>query len=181
MTVAVTVAAEAATEATEQEDDEDDDEDGSKRHDSFSLRRATQNMGPLRSETSNPLRRAWLMAIVAKKAGGRKVQLAGFGIVRRRCNWLHLRPFAKPPPLIQGDAQRAARSRACFFVRVGEALDKRASAHKALIRMSRTWSAGKPPIRAHPISPSRCVEKLRDSSAYQLQRRGIGGGGRGTS
>ena len=37
-----------------------------------------------------------------------------------------------------------------------------------------TWSAGKLPIREHPISPDRCVEKLRDSSADQLQRRGIG-------
>jgi hypothetical protein len=84
------------------------------------------------------------------------VQLACFGIVRRRRNRLYLRSLAKPPPLIQRDAQRAARSRACLFVRGEAALNKRASAYKALIRMSSvvlTWIAGKPPMRAHPIPP----------------------------
>jgi hypothetical protein len=38
--------------------------------------------------------------------------------------------------LLARDAQRAARSRACLFVRGGNSMRKRASAHKALIRMS---------------------------------------------
>jgi hypothetical protein len=84
---------------------------------------------------------------------------------------LYLRSLAKPPPLIQRDAQRAARSCACLFVRTGDALHKRASAYKALIRMSSvvlTWIAGKPPMTAHPIPPGRCGESLRDSNGDQL-------------
>src|SRR6476620_10261282 len=91
-----------------------------------------------------------------------------------------MRPSAKPPPLIDREAQRAARSRACLFVRAGDALHKRASAYKALIRMSSvvlTWSTGKPPIREHPISPGTMRAYLRDSSGDQLHRRGIGPGG----
>jgi hypothetical protein len=36
------------------------------------------------------------------------------------------------------------------------------------------WSAGKPAIREHPISSGTMRAYLRDSSADQLHRRGIG-------
>jgi hypothetical protein len=89
--------------------------------------------------------------------GARTIQLACFGIVRRRCNCLHVRSLSKPPPLIELEAQRAARSRACLFVCADDALQKRASAYKALIRMVSvvlTCIAGKPPMREHPIPPA---------------------------
>ena len=96
-------------------------------------------------------------------------QLAPFGVVRGRCNRLHARPLSKPPPPIESEAQRAAHSRACLIVRAGDALRKRASAHKALIRMSSvvlTWSAGKPPMRAHPISSAvHAWQRVRQFSA----------------
>jgi hypothetical protein len=68
-----------------------------------------------------------------------------------------------------------ARSRPCLFVRAGDALHKRASAYKALIRMSSvvlTWIAGKPAIRAHPIS-----SRSRSARIYVIRRRTSCSGG----
>ena len=66
-----------------------------------------------------------------------------------------MRLLAKPSPLIRREAQWAARSRACFFVGVGTAFNKRALAYKALMRMTSVvlmWGPAIPPMRAHPIS-----------------------------
>jgi hypothetical protein len=100
---------------------------------------------------------ATVVSMSVRDNGARTIQLACFGIVRRRCNCLHVRSLSKPPPLIELEAQRAAHSRACFFVCADDALQKRASAYKALIRMVSvvlTCIAGKPPMREHPIPPA---------------------------
>jgi hypothetical protein len=76
-------------------------------------------------------------------------QLAFFGIIRRGCSCLQIGPLSKPPPLINFEAQCAAHSRSCFFVRADDALHKRALAYKALIRMNSvvlTCITGKPPM-----------------------------------
>jgi hypothetical protein len=110
-------------------------------------------------------------------AGG-EFKLARFGIARRRCNWLQVRPLSKPPSLIQRRAQRAARSRPCLFVRASDALHKRASAYKALIRMGSvvlTCIVGEPSMREHPFPPA------VDNSTYVIRwstscRGGVSGG-----
>jgi len=83
--------------------------------------------------------------------------------------------LSKPPPFIRLKAQRAARSRTSLFVRAGATARKRASAHKALMRMSSvalTWGAAKQPMRAHPFLPQldRNIYVIRDAIVAERKK-----------
>src|SRR5262249_6013087 len=81
-------------------------------------------------------------------------QLACLGIVRRRRNGAQFRTFAEPPPLVPRPGQRATCPRAGLIVRA-RVEHKRASAHKALIRMKSVelmWGASKSFTGGHPMS-----------------------------